>query len=193
MKKLILLSAAMMATAIAGYSQGTIVFANPGQPITDSRQPGTSVAAAPFRVALYWLPDQATAPTTADFDAAGSAAIALESYTLAAAGTFARPGSTRIEGVTPAGGFAWLQVRAWEVAFGANYATASTVIGAMVGTSTPFRIDTGNPTTTPAGTPAGIVAAGFKSFAVFPVVPEPTAIGLGLLGLGSLLFLRRRK
>jgi hypothetical protein len=193
MKKLILLSAAMMATAIAGYSQGTIVFANPGQPITDSRQPGTSVAAAPFRVALYWLPDQATAPTTADFDAAGSAAIALESYTLAAPGTFARPGSTRIEGVTPAGGFAWLQVRAWEVAFGANYATASTVIGAMVGTSTPFRIDTGNPTTTPAGTPAGIVAAGFKSFAVFPVVPEPTAIGLGLLGLGSLLFLRRRK
>lgn len=186
MKKLILLST-VVATAISSYGQGTVLFQNPGQPIVNS-ETGANVDRNSFKVSLYALPDSATAPTTADFNNA-----LVFTASLAANGIFAIGPGVRIESVTPPGGFAWLQVRAWETAFGADYAAASTVIGALVGTSTPFRCDTGDPTTTPAGTPVGIVAGGFKSFQVFPVVPEPTAIGLGLLGLGSLLFLRRRK
>lgn len=193
MKRVILLSTLVLAAAITSYGQGTVVFANPGQNVKDSRNPSASgVNKSQFKVALYWLPDQVAEPTTADFDAAGPSAIAVTDPFLAD-GIFAHTGSVRIEGITPAGGIAWMQVRAWETAFGTDYATASTVLGAMVGTSTPFRIDTGNPLTVPAGTAAGIVGAGFKSFMVYPVVPEPTAIGLGLLGFGSLLLLRRRK
>lgn len=188
MKKAILLSA-IVATAISSYGQGTVFFQNPGQPVVNSVT-GQNVDRNSFKVSLYWLPDSATAPTTADFDAAGGVATTA---TLAANGIFAVSTPVRIEGITPSGGFAWLQVRAWETAFGADYAAASTVIGALVGTSTPFRVDTGDPTTSPAGTPTTIVSAGFKSFQVFPVVPEPTAIALGLLGLGSLVLLRRRK
>ena len=57
------------------------------------------------------------------------------------------------------------------------------------GVSDPFKYTTGNPTGTPP-TPAES-SMDFNSFAV-EIVPEPTTIALGILGLGGLFLLRRR-
>lgn len=191
MKKLTSSVIALVAAASC-YGQGTLLFQNSAATAVSNSVVGGRVVAANFKVQLYYLPwvSDAQVPTTADFD---SAAVVATS-TLFAAGLFNNGGTpVRVEAITPSGAPGWFQVRAWETAFGADYAAASKVIGALVGTSTPIKVDTGDPTVSPAGTPGQLVASGLKSFSVYPVVPEPTAIALGLLGLGSLLFLRRRK
>lgn len=66
---------------------------------------------------------------------------------------------------------------------------AEDVTGYYKGDSTPFSYTTGNPTALPP-TPADAQLV-FDSFTV-EYVPEPTTIALGILGLSSLLVLRRR-
>jgi len=58
-----------------------------------------------------------------------------------------------------------------------------------IGTSTPFTYNTGNPAGTPPTTPDAKLA--YDAFTV-EYIPEPTTIALGILGLSSLLVLRRR-
>jgi hypothetical protein len=57
------------------------------------------------------------------------------------------------------------------------------------GDSAPFTYNTGNPAGTPPTTPDAKLA--YDAFTV-EYVPEPTTIALGILGLSSLLVLRRR-
>lgn len=192
MKKLVILAAAL-AVAGTSYGQGTVGFANAGASAVSNSVAGGRIANAGFKVSLYYLPwvSDAQVPTTDDFNSAGQI---VATSTLYAPGLYNNGGaSVRVDGITPAGGVGWFQVRAWELAFGADYATASSKVGALVGTSSVLRVDTGDPTTAPPGAATTLISAGLKTFSVYPVVPEPTAIALGLLGLGSLLVLRRRK
>jgi len=191
MKKYLALTVAS-AVALTAYSQGTIDYKSPtGVFITNSLTSARVVAGTTFRVSLYYIPDQATAPTTADFTQRGVSLQASGIITPAPgiwnAGTRSTPG--------PGGETAWFQVRAWETAFGSTYeeAVANTqAIGgrlALVGTSNIIRVQGGNPVATPVD-PAKPLT-GISSFIVAPV-PEPTVIGLGILGIGALLLLRRR-
>jgi len=181
-----------MVVAGVSYGQGTVGFANAGASAVTNSQTLARVANTAFKVSLYYLPwvSDSQVPTSDDFTAAGQV---VASSTLYAPGLYNNGGaSVRVDGITPAGGVGWFQVRAWETAFGADYATAATKVGALVGTSNILRVDTGDPTTSPPGAATTLISAGLKGFLVYPV-PEPTAIALGLLGLGSLLLLRRRK
>lgn len=195
MKKLALIT---LTAGLAGsmFAQGTVNFGNAGVGTAVSNI--LSLTALPagtsFKVALYYLPDTGTTPVTADFQANG---ILLPSAGFSAAGLFV--GGVRTTPTTTlGGGAAWFQVRAWETAFGDTYEAAvnnPNAIGgrlALVGTSSILKVTTGNPAGSPPTPAASLVTAGLKGFYVVPV-PEPTTIGLGLLGLGALLALRRRK
>jgi MYXO-CTERM domain-containing protein len=198
MKKLLLTTTALL-TAVSLQAQGTVSFANnSAAAISNSLTSLRVVGGTTFSVALYFLPDSATPPTTADFDLART--VVGSGIFL---GTAANPSGlfnvgARTAPTATAGGLGWFQVRAWETAFGGTYEAAlnnPNAVGgrlALVGTSNIFKVDTGDPTTTPAGTAAPITGTGLlQGFYVTPV-PEPTVMGLGLLGIGALLMLRRR-
>lgn len=192
MKKLIVIAAAALVT-ISGYSQGTVASANTASTLVTNVLTGVAaIAGTTFRVAIYYLPDQAAAPTTADFDARGlmlSPAVNMGPV----AGRYST-GTRSTPSSTAGGGGAWFQIRSWETAFGADYAAAvnnPNAVGgrlALVGTSSIIRVATGDPSATPAGTPGALSVPGF----VLVPVPEPSVIALGVLGIGALLMLRRR-
>lgn len=195
MKKLTITLASIL-VCISAYSQGTVTFANigTGTAISNILTGAALPSGTTFRASLYWLPDSPSAPSAGEFDAAGPNAILLpDTTTFALAGQF--NAGTRTAPVAGASTL-WFQVRAWEVAFGTSYDAAlrnTTQIGgrlALVGTSNPIRVKTGDPANNiPAGS---LVNSGLKGFYVTPV-PEPSVIGLGILGVGALLMLRRRK
>jgi len=193
MKKLIAIGGIGL-TALVGYSQGTVQSANGATSLlTNVLTMAPVVAGSTFRVALYYIPDQAAAPTSADFDQRG--VLLGPAVNIAPIAGRYSTGTRSTPSTTPYGEAAWFQVRAWETAFGADYMAAATnpnQIGgrsALLGTSTILRVTTGNPTTTPAGNPTAIAVSGF----ILNPVPEPSVIGLGVLGVGALLLLRRRK
>lgn len=190
MKKLAIMAAAVFAT-VNIYAQGTVNFSNiGGGGVTNSLTGARVIVGATFMVQLYYSPDSANAP--ADnllMPLSGVATIGP------IAGIYS--GGARTAPVTPPGANAWFQVRAWEAAFGTSYeaAVASQAIGgrlALVGKSNTFKVNTSDPTLVPAEAAANLIAAGLQGFVVNPV-PEPSVIGLGLLGAGALLLLRRRK
>lgn len=88
--------------------------------------------------------------------------------------------------------FGTFQIRAWDN-LGGTITSWATVVGnpaiprgfTEVVSAGPLG-GTGTPTATPA------FLTGITSFQLF-IVPEPSAIALGALGLGTLMFLRRRK
>jgi hypothetical protein len=189
MKKTLTLALAVAGMVAQTYGQGTVTFVAAN--ITNSLTGSLAPAGTQFKVSLYWLSDRTPAPTTGDF---GASSVAWTTNLTLSGG--ANAGVVRIEPINPVGGFAYFQIRAWEAAFGASYeeAVANPGIGgrlALAGTSNIARIDTADPTTIPPGTPPN-TAATLKGFTVVPV-PEPSVIGLGVLGIGALLLLRRRK
>lgn len=196
MKKLLTIVAVAGCMAVQTYGQGTVTFA--ALNITNSVTGAIAISGTSFHVALYWLPDQATAPVSADFATPSTTAHLAYLTNLSLAGGV-QAGIVRIDGITPSGAPAWFQIRAWENVLGQvdtwekvlTSTDAAGTRGALAGTSNIGRIDTGDPTTTPPGT-APNTATTLKGFVMVPV-PEPSVIGLGVLGLGALLLLRRRQ
>ena len=191
MKKLAIMAAAVFAT-VNIYAQGTVNFSNiGGGGITNGLTGARVIVGATFMVQLYYSPDSVNAPTDdLLMPLSGVATIGP------IAGIFS--GGARTAPVTPPGANAWFQVRAWEAAFGTSYEAAlanSQAIGgrlALTGKSNTFKVNTSDPTIVPAETAANLIAAGLQGFTI-NAVPEPSVIGLGLLGAGALLLLRRRK
>lgn len=193
MKKLIAVAGVALVAASA-YSQGTVAAANTASTLLMNGLSGAAlVAGTTFRVGLYYLPDTGTTPTSADFDERGI--LLVNPVNIAPAAGRYSTGARSTPSTTQPGGDAWFRVCAWESAFGTTYNEVlnnTTPIGGrlgLVGTSQIVKITTGNPFTVPAGSPTGIAVPGF----VLNPIPEPSAIGLGLLGVGALLLLRRRK
>jgi len=193
MKKFIAIAGAAL-VAVSAYSQGTVAAANTSTTLLLNGLSGAAlVTGTTFKVGLYYLPDTGCTPTSLDFDQRGILLVNPVNIS-PAAGRYST-GARSTPSTTQPGGDAWFQIRAWESAFGATYAEVvanTTPIGGrlgLIGTSAIVKITTGNPNSTPAGSPTGIAVPGFT----LNPVPEPSVIGLGLLGVGALLLLRRRK
>jgi len=187
MKKLLLTALAVMAT-VSIYAQGSVLFNNSATTLVQLKDGSGNLTTAPagstYTVGLWW----ATAGTTDDsvFTFSGQTA------TLAAAGRFA--GLTKIiPGITPAGAVVAIQVRGWQTDAG-SYDAAAASTDKYWGKSTVFSVDTGDSTSVPPGTAGPIIqaaGAGFQGLTL-QIVPEPSTIALGLLGLAGLFVLRRR-
>ena len=191
MKRSVILGVAACCLAAQTYGQGTVVFAAAN--ITNCWTRALAVPGTSFHVALYWLPDQA-GPTSVDFDTPSTTAHLAYLTNLTLAGGV-NAGYVRIEGITPSGAPAWFQIRAWENVLGVTDTWEEAMLWtgrcALSGTSNIGRIDTGDPTTVPPGTGPN-TAVTLKGFTMYPCIPEPSVLGLGVLGLGTLLLLRRR-
>jgi hypothetical protein len=99
-------------------------------------------------------------------------------------------GTVNIPTVTPAGGPAAVQLRAWAAASGADWAEASSNPAGIFGESNIVLLgSTGNQAGSPPSTPSDLV--GLQPFSL-TLVPEPSTWALLALGLGALA-LRRRK
>ena len=85
------------------------------------------------------------------------------------------------------GDLAWLEVRAWDSRFGGTYEQVAALGVGGYGESPLFSARGTYPLDL-LGVPAPLI--GLQSFSLLPVVPEPSSLFLGLLGL-PLLFSRR--
>jgi hypothetical protein len=87
----------------------------------------------------------------------------------------------------PPNGWAWLQVRAWEARLGPTYEEVAALGVGGYGESPLFYAQGGNPYDYK-GLPKPLI--GLQSFSLLPVIPEPSASALVLLGLPLLLWRR---
>jgi hypothetical protein len=193
MKRTLILIAAATSVSASVFAQGFVTFSNIGVPVTNALTMMPVSAGTYFRAALYFLPDQPTAPTTGDFDQRG-AVLAPFTTSFLPGGVF-NAGTRTAPAGNPAGSFGWFQMRAWETAFGTSYEQArnnTAIIGghvALLGTSNIIKVGPlgGGSIATPS-----LVGAGLRGILFVPI-PEPSGIGLGMLGIGALLLLRRRR
>ena len=189
MKKLIPFLA-LTVLASGAYAQGVITFANNvitgNTPYvldtTGARLTGTQYAAQ-----LYYGASQTSlaAHTAAPnrFRAAGSSLAGTWSTTTGANRTLTGGG---------VGVPVFAQVRVWDLNQFATY-EAAVAGGGLTGTSTIFQYTQRLSQPTPSVTDTYMTdAAGNPLFTSF-AIPEPSVIGLGIIGVGALFMLRRRK
>lgn len=189
---MLLISALAVLATLSTYGQGSVNFANTStQPVrlsTGAAVP-TGLSGGTYVAELLYAADGGST----DAASFGNTAIRIggtTTFNTPTAGVFNGGGRT-ITQITPAGGFGLFQVRVWNSQAGSSYDLhkANTSTAFELGYSAVVRVDTSDPTTIPPGTPAQL---GLTTFNLAPV-PEPSVIGLGLLGAGALLMLRRRK
>jgi hypothetical protein len=199
MNKLLLLSAAIFAS-INVYGQGEINFGNNASTYVSNSITGDRIVKGnTFTAQLWYAPDSAVAPTDAGMQPLGATTGISPLAGLITGGKRVVPGTPGPNGT--GGGAAWFQIRTWETAYGTTWeeATTKTLNGrlAVAGKSNIFKTLTGDPGANPPGTPGSLVGTAanplLRSFSVEQIVPEPSIIGLGLLGAGAFLFLRRRR
>jgi len=187
MNKTIVTTLMSVLASVAVYAQGTVNFANAG---TGLNAPSylsdgvTKLAGNTFMAELLAGADAAslTARVTAPYLSGGGAGIFNGgAVTL-----------TSIAGGAPA----FIQIRAWNTAYGATYALAQAAGAAgqadAFGFSNIFSVTTGNPSGQPPTSPAVLV--GLTSFNLNTgIVPEPSTFALAGLGAAALLLFRRRR
>jgi hypothetical protein len=181
MKKLLLIGTCLLA-AVATYGQGAVTLANNTATAITNASPGAGNARAVVNVGLYGSTSLGLGQNDASLSLIG-----------ATGATFA-PGLFNLgtRNIGNPGDTVTLQVRAWSGSF-ANYdlawAAAQVDGTTLIGKSTMWEQITGggpNPT-------QPITGAGRLSPFTVAVVPEPSSIALGLLGLGAIILFRRRK
>src|SRR4051812_17366132 len=153
------------------YAAGT-VFGGAGGARIDGTLHTTAVAA------LYAGPDSSTADQLVLIGPAVS-------FLSGASAGYLNVGSSsaRIIPAVAPGGFAVVQVRAWDAANGTtapSYEAAQVIPGALFGASTLLRIQMG-------GLGQSVDLVGLQSFSI-GAVPEPAAVSLLALGLISAIF-----
>lgn len=197
MNKLLLLSAAVFAS-VSVYGQGTVNFGNNAATAVSNKVTNAKIVKGnEFTAQLYYAPDVAGGgvPTDAQMSPLGATTGISPIAGLITGGARTTPASTA------GGAGAFFQIRVWEAAYGTTWdeATKKSLNGrlAIAGESNIFLANTGDPGAVPPGTPSSLVGNAanplLRGFSVDQIIPEPSIIGLGLLGAGSLLFLRRRK
>jgi hypothetical protein len=184
MKKLLITVALTAAVCVSTYAQGTVDFRNRITGTLDvpvfAADTTTRLGDAGYVAQLYFSATQG-----GSYSAVTAAPSPFRTGT--GAGYWnAGADSTRILTGIAGGTTAWLQVRVWELARGATY-DAAVAAGSLYGISTPFSVTAGG-----GGVPPSSPAF-MTGLASFALVPEPSTIALGVLGLAGLLFIRRRK
>jgi len=187
MKKLLLLASFLGLTASV-FAQGTVNFGNTSGTLFTTNN-GTTSGNVSGATGAYHYELLVGAPGATDLSTFTVIGTITNSSTLA--GRFF--GGTQTNSSVGAGGGFAVAVRAW----------LADSVNALDYASSTFKTQTiqvlqlassGNPTSSPPGTPSAIYGAGLLSGAVLtPVVPEPSSIALGLLGLGAVALFRRRK
>jgi len=205
MKKTLLIAAATGLMAVSSFAQGTLVFANTAIAATKIN---TNVLNGSVRglVGLtpgflnYGLFVGASGTTsnnlTLALNSTGGAALVTGNSTTAT-GRLDGDGGGSFVGIS---GFAAstpiaVQVRAWSASYGNDWqsafnAYAANTPGVWWGASIVGSL-TLNPVSGP-GTALFSSTTPITGFDVYTTVPEPSTIALGMLGLASLAFLRRR-
>jgi hypothetical protein len=201
MKKTLLLLG-LMVLPVALFAQGTVNFANtgttlmttnsgnpppPGQPVNAT---GPTTGAGQYTIGLYIAPQGTTDP---------AAFTLMGPTTLSQSGL----GNGRFNGNPLPNNFVVsnntsqtiaFQVRAWSTFAGSTYelALANSDLRRYLGATTIGEV---TPATGLTPTPAlfGTAAGQVGGFVLAPVIPEPSSIALGLLGLGAIALFRRRK
>ena len=198
MKKL-LLAALFICAVVSASAQGTLNFANSsGTRLTN--EAGTSFPAAgnaTYKAGIYWgaqgSPEASLVLLPASSNGVTTTWGPLSGIFSGGTATFPVAGGTTIA----------CQVRVWQATY-ADYAAA--LAGQVLNPSE--RLGKGVVQTLalgaagdPPSAPQDLAAPGgggtpFQRFGVIPVgvvVPEPSSIALGLLGLGAIVLFRRRK
>jgi hypothetical protein len=179
MKKILLTMLASAAVVASSYAQGTISFANGANQLITLN--GVSAAAAAgVKVQILWAPIGVT-------DVGLFTAGPVVNVGTPLAGRFS--GGTTTVGLVGDGnngGNYNIAVRGYV---GVDWASAT-----ATGVSSFYVVDTGDPTTSPAGTPTLFTTVtAFTGLNVTSAVPEPSSMALAGLGAASLLMFRRRK
>ncbi len=187
MKKLLIATALALLVGVQAYGQGQVDFRNRNTALVPplnapvyGRDGTTLLGDANFVAQLYY-----SATETGSFTPVSVAPAAFRTGTGAG---YWNPGTSAtrdLTGIAP-GATAWLQVRVWNLSAYPTY-EAALGAGADRGLSGVFSVTTGG-ATTPPSVPAAMI--GLTSFSL---VPEPSTIALGVLGVAGLLFIRRRK
>jgi hypothetical protein len=185
MKKTILTILGVAAT-FAAFGQGTIVIANnAGATIYPVLLPdGSTAKGTDYSVEVF-------AKNTDPANKIGGTMTLNPSN-----GRFSLSGGQQVPGVAP-GAIADLIARAWDNRTGATY-DAATIKGSSTFKSAALGGDVDNDPSTPPATAPGMVTQkpeGFQNIQLQGgpvIIPEPSTIALGALGVAALL-LRRRK
>jgi hypothetical protein len=181
MKKLLLVLAAVAASACSAFAQGTVSFNNNSAFTTTADRLVRDLAGAPL-VGTNWVAQLYSGADANSLTALTDPVVRFRVPTTTSPGTWS--GATRALPGFTSGQTATLQVRVWDGNLFANYA-AAVAGGGIYGLSTPFTY-----TVPAAGSPpAAFFMEGLRGFTL---VPEPSVIALGVLGAAALL-LRRRK
>ena len=185
MKKL-LITALLALVSVGAFGQGQIIFNNNGSTLVTNMVTGLN-APSGTKAGLYMAVGLSQA----------AGALTMQGATAAVgvplSGQFA--GGTRTTAL-PAGPVT-VQVRAWFAAAGNPYTTYEQAQAAQAGDSSVLlgtsALLSGNIAASP--TPAvTLLSLGLTSFGLSGVVvPEPSSIALGLLGLGAIAMFRRKK
>lgn len=193
MKRLIPFLVLIAGTAGA-FAQGVVNFnnnqlptggANPDRLVRNgdgSPALGSDFAAPASLVAqLYWSTDGGNS-----FTAHTAAAARFRPAGVNPAGTWVGGNRTLPAGVGGVGTTIQLQVRAWDSAGGTLTFDQAVAQGRLRGSST-FNY------TQALSTPPAAADTWMMNFQGFTLVPEPSVIGLAMVGAGALFMLRRRK
>jgi hypothetical protein len=197
MKKTLAIVAIAALNVLASFGQGQVNFNNTTTTFADSATVDrfvynvggtTRLVGQNYAAALYWGTSADSVNNLAVLNATDTSLTAARGLfrvaTTSNPGTWA--GGARTLLGTTLGQQVFLQVRVWDVVQFASYDLAKAG-GGITGQSAAFAHTLSSSPTPP---PSDLVMNGLRSFAL---VPEPSTIALGVLGLGSLLLFRRRK
>jgi hypothetical protein len=150
---------------------------------------GTPLAGSNFRAELWGgaVPDALAPASNLRLGGARyTVAFVTDGYFFSSEAFLAVPSES-----TGGGGYAWVQVRAWDTRLGASYDDVAALDMGGYGESPLFRARGGDPFIIPAEAPGPLI--GLQSFSLRPV-PEPTLwLLLALGGVPICLAARRRR
>jgi MYXO-CTERM domain-containing protein len=203
MKKTLLLVALLVAS-LSAFGQGVVNFNNRvtadvngplvDAPITDGEGGPRLQGNQGYRAALYGGPIGTAESSLVLLVNSTSGAGAVDFRTTAATYGYVNVGAEGARTVpgAPYGSQVVLQIRAWS----GGFATYEAALSAQQGGDLSVKLGKSNLVTigTTTGPTDQVIPrmVGLQGFAVVPV-PEPSSIALGLLGLGALALIRRRK
>ena len=194
MLKKALLTLAVVGMTVVAYGQGQVNFNTRilGTSAQVYSAPGVLASGTGFYAQLFAADGVGQAEgslvavgSAVNFRTSANAGYVQETGTASPSGQAV---NTTVNVTSVNGGAVTLQLRAWSSAF-STYA-AAVAGGGVYGKSALLSLaSTGNPNATPTpGLPVNL-----DGLTGFTMVPEPSTIALGVLGVGSLLFIRRRK